>query len=247
MARGRPLKYRRRSYRFWKTSCRSARLRQATGIDPGGVANRGAAAQQPQFGRQPVGSQFAFVALERGRVGDVDVLHEGVQEFMNTGIERHERRLIGMRVGQSDQGQVLPFVQHRGDPGQAASAVPVHGDVIGQDQVETATPEAEKDRPVACPAADLAGAVAGLELDAAAPELADRLRPDSIPEAADLAGRAAGAEAVTRLISTTAAAVAPAAAAVHRRLRRVTALIIWDPQGGAGFGRLRRSGKRYPE
>src|SRR5438477_12082652 len=90
-----------------------------------------------------------------------------------------------MRIAERDHTHVIPIVQ-RGNACQGPAAVPVHGNVIGEDQVDDAALEADEYRSVARRAPDLAGRLAALKLDAAAAEVAHRLPPDVRIEAVNL-------------------------------------------------------------
>jgi hypothetical protein len=96
-----------------------------------------------------------------------DVLKEGVQELMDAGIDGEEWDLIAVGILEGDEAEVIAVVDG-GDAGQGAGVVPFHGNVIGEDEVEDAAAESDEDGVIAGGAANFAGTVGGLELDAAA-------------------------------------------------------------------------------
>jgi len=144
---------------------------------------------------------------------------------MDAGIDGEERDLIAVGILEGDEAEVIAIVDG-GDSGQGAGVVPFHGDVIGEDEVEDAGAEADEDGVIAGGTAHFAGAVGGLELDAAAAEVADGLGPDGGPELAKLRRGAAGAESMMRWRGTRRGAGAvervAASAAAEMKSRRVT-------------------------
>jgi hypothetical protein len=105
-----------------------------------------------------------------------------VKKLVDTGIYREKRRLVAVCEAERDDAQVIAVVDG-GDAGEGASAIPMHGDVTGEDEVDDAAAQTEKDRFIARGMAYFAWAVGGLKIDAAAAERASRFGPDAPPEA----------------------------------------------------------------
>src|SRR5262249_57143432 len=122
--------------------------------------------EQPQRSSAGVDSKFASGGLVPSRAIHENILHQRVKHLMHAGVDGNEWDLISVRITERDQAEVAAFV-NRSHSGEGAAAVPVQRQVIGQDQVEHPALEAAEDWPVGSRPADLAGPIAGLELDAA--------------------------------------------------------------------------------
>src|SRR5947209_15439092 len=66
----------------------------------------------------------------------------------------------------------------------------MHGNIVGQDEVDDAAAQPDEDRLIAGGAPNLAWSVAGLELDAASAEVPDSFGPNAPPEVVKLLRRA---------------------------------------------------------
>src|SRR6266480_1367983 len=94
-----------------------------------------------------------------------------------------------MRIGQRNHAHGIT-VPECGNTRQRAAVVPVHRKVVGQDEVDKLAAQADEDRVIAGGTSNFAWSVAGLEFDAALPEVADSFGPNARPEAVKLLRRA---------------------------------------------------------
>ena len=94
--------------------------------------------------------------------------------------------------------QTLITALNRGNPRQRAAVVPLHGNVVGQNQIDDAAAQPDEDRPIAGRSPHLAGAVGGLQSMLPAAEVPDRFGPNRRPEVVHLLRRAPRPESMTR-------------------------------------------------
>src|SRR5664280_2395798 len=94
-----------------------------------------------------------------------------------------------MRVAEREQAHVVAGVA-RSHARRRPAAVPFHGNVAGQDEVEDAAAQADEDGIIGGGAPHFARAVADLETDAPLAEVPDRFGPDARPEAMNQLWRA---------------------------------------------------------
>jgi hypothetical protein len=75
-----------------------------------------------------------------------------VQQLMHASVDRKERDLIDMRIAERDHADAISLAQN-GHARQGPAHIPVHGNVVGQDEVDDATAQPDEDRPIAGAAA----------------------------------------------------------------------------------------------
>src|SRR5258708_9228532 len=90
-----------------------------------------------------------------------------------------------MRIRERDHAHGIT-VPERGNTRQRATVVPVHGKVVGQDEVDNAAAQSDEDGVIASRTPNFAWSVAGLEFDAASAEVPDSFGPNARPEVAKL-------------------------------------------------------------
>src|ERR1041385_7787211 len=112
-----------------------------------------------------------------------NVLEQRVQKLMYAGIRRNEWDLITMCIAERHHAQVISLVQH-GHACQPPARSPLHGNAVGNYQIDDAALQTREDRSIAGRASNLAGCLARLDLNATLAEIPDRFRPDSRGEAA---------------------------------------------------------------
>ena len=61
---------------------------EAFDVGLGRLSNIGAVVEERELGGVPIDAEFAAAGLIPGRAADEDVLQEGVQELMHTGVDR---------------------------------------------------------------------------------------------------------------------------------------------------------------
>ncbi len=94
-----------------------------------------------------------------------------------------------MRIPERDHAHVITVI-NRSHARQRPAVVPVQGNVAGQDQVDDAAAQPDKDRPIAGGTPNFASSVTGLEFDAASTEIPDSFGPNAPPEVMKLLRRA---------------------------------------------------------
>src|SRR5713101_748502 len=94
-----------------------------------------------------------------------------------------------MRIPERDHAHVITVI-NRSQARQRPAVVPVHGNVIGQGEVDDAAEQPDEDRLIAGGTPNFTWSVAGLEFDAASAEVPDSFGPNARPEAMNLLRRA---------------------------------------------------------
>src|ERR1019366_5718525 len=94
-----------------------------------------------------------------------------------------------MRIAEGEHAQVVTVIK-RSHACQRAAVVPVHGNVVGQDEVDHTAAQSDEDGVIAGGMANFAWSVAGLEVDATSAEVPKSFGPNAGPEVANLLRRA---------------------------------------------------------
>ena len=164
---------------------------QSPDVNPGRFADGGAVAQEPDA--RGVGVDARLARLPPHAVGTLleDVEHEGVQDLVDHRVHRKQRDLVAVGAVDRDHAELEAPISG-GDAAEAVGVVPFERDAVGENEIQDAAFEGGDDGLARERAPDLALGSGGLELHAAAAEVAERLGPDRRPEVAKTVGPRVG-------------------------------------------------------